>query len=378
MALLDYAQMTGNIGLLEARGTGEIFHSLTNRFYAVEFADLCTVAEEIVLRDKIFLVGKWHKQPSYIKIALKPFIDDGVFEPLNSPFQIPNLPRQPDSVLEKVKSAIYNNLTATSITNTEFEAARIQGAEQYYGVASSPLLRQMQYYRVDQKSSFDHNMCDLFSQYKQAKQIAEQMRRRYQYIANLPYINIPPIAVTAFKRSKYFEDVVYEILQLRSDFSHLRKHFAEIQTQLLEPKISPNEKHRIETVWVKRWQKLTENISAPHKVSLGNTIKPLLKHSAKFGLSYIFGDEVAISDSIKDSSEEFANEIIDYGQSYLNQKILRPVHRSVNNYLTTTDEELRTQVSRIFQKDMNKINSDMRALTQLPTSPWMQSVNSNH
>jgi hypothetical protein len=58
------ASIEHNVGLFDGRGIAETLYSLHGRFHAVEFADWCSLAEEIVLRDYILVSGKIDRPPS--------------------------------------------------------------------------------------------------------------------------------------------------------------------------------------------------------------------------------------------------------------------------------------------------------------------------
>ena len=57
-----------NKGLLDARSVGRTFAALRDRFYPVEFFDLCSIIEEMVLRDEVILVGKFESFPRYTEV----------------------------------------------------------------------------------------------------------------------------------------------------------------------------------------------------------------------------------------------------------------------------------------------------------------------
>ena len=47
-----------NVGLADARGIACTLQTLLSQFRALEFADLCAIIEEIVLRERIVVTGQ--------------------------------------------------------------------------------------------------------------------------------------------------------------------------------------------------------------------------------------------------------------------------------------------------------------------------------
>src|SRR5262245_59441692 len=129
-----------NVGLFDARGVGQILHTLGSRFRAVEFADWCTIGEELVLRDSILLTGKIDRFPRHLRLALRPYLDSGVFKPLRQAFDVPKLAEDGPRVAA-TRSALEKGLTATTPEDATFEASRVLGAEAHTGIGATPLLR---------------------------------------------------------------------------------------------------------------------------------------------------------------------------------------------------------------------------------------------
>ncbi len=140
-----YRSDSSNLGLLDARGTAQILNSLSARFSAVEFADFCTVAEELVLRDQIIVVGKLGKLPRHLRLTLQPLLDAGVLVSPGEAFCVPELPSDPRQ-LRATARAIERGLTTATIEDATYEARRLLGGEAHFGVVATPLLRQLQHF----------------------------------------------------------------------------------------------------------------------------------------------------------------------------------------------------------------------------------------
>lgn len=357
------ARFNSNTGLLDARGTAQILYNLSSHFTAVEFADFCSIAEEIVLRDQIILVGNLDKLPRHLKLQLKSFLDDGVFVSPGEAFPIPDLPSDPRQLCASA-DAIECGLTSASIDDATFEARRLLGGEAYFGVVATPLLRQLQHFGLVRRPSVENGVWDLAAQYRKLSEAAIEIRRDQQLRSELPYVSVPPIALLALQRSKYFEAVVGELFELRSELRALRLCLSDIEDRMREGKLSPKECKQLEEQWRQRWTKLAQELGAPenNRMALVSTSIPLLKNGYKIVKDVIKADYF--------SAVLSAAEWIGPGFEALGARQVRPIHRPVSNYLTTTDVELKRAVARIFATDFMKLDSDLKALAYHPNTPW--------
>lgn len=356
-----FQQFGPNTALLDARGTAQILHNLSLRFTAVEFADFCTVAEEIVLRDQIMLVGKLQKLPRHLYLALKPLLDAGVFVPVTEPFSVPELPTDPRQ-LRATKMAIERGLTSATLEDAAFEAARLMGGEARYGVVATPLLRQLQHFGLVRRPCVENTIWDLAAQYRVLSEAATNSRRRLQSCANLPQISVPPIALRAIQRSKTFEQATQAVLELRDEFGALRAAQREIEERMREGRLSPREALDLQTAWRERWERMVQKIGSAGRMAMAQTSIPLLKE----------GIRIVKSITSQDVTDVVAATIgwIGPGVDALGALQLRPIHRSVSNYLSTSDRELLRAVARIFETDFVRLDSDMKALAYQPDNPW--------
>lgn len=191
-------QLSSNTGLLDARGTAQILTSLSARFTAVEFADFCTVAEEVTLRDQIVLVGKLDRLPREQRAALRPLFDAGVFVSFGEAFSIPELPME-GRQLRATEHAIEYGLTTASADDATFEARRILGGEAHFKIPATPLLRHLQHFGLVKRPLVENTVWDLAAQYKQLADRAQALRSRMQMLSGLPQISVPPIALRAIQ-----------------------------------------------------------------------------------------------------------------------------------------------------------------------------------
>ncbi len=350
-----------NVGLIDARGTAQILRSLSCQFTAAEFADFCTVAEEIVLRDHIVVVGKLEQLPRPLHLALQPLFSDGLIVTPGEAFRIPEL--QSDSQrLSAVASAIKLGLTTTTVEDATYEARRLLGGEAHYGVVATPLLRQLQHFGIIRRPRIENTVWDLVAQYGKISNAAQDVRRRLQHAGDLPHISIPPIALTAIQRSKSFEQAIHEVFQLRRQLAPLRKHFAEIEERLREGKLSPAEAIELERTWRGRWNRMAEKLGSTGKMAVGRTSLSLLQDGIKIV-------QAAISPDAIDAVATTVGLILPAAEA-LGAMHLRPVHKSVSNYLSTNDQQLTRALAKIFDTDFVALDSDMRALAYARDNPW--------
>ncbi len=367
MAYLSH-RFNSNTGLLDARGTAQILHSLSARFSAVEFADFCTICEEIVLRDQILIVGKLEKLPRHLKQALRPLFDEKVFFSVPEAFHIPELPSD-SRQLKATELAIDRGLTTATVADATYEASRLLGGEAHFGVVATPLLRQLQHFGLVQRPCIENTVWDLAAQYHKLAELAGDVRRYLQSMAYLPQISLPPIALRAIQRSKSFEAVIGEVLELRHSFASLRNHLRDIEDRMRDGQISPAEALELESAWRQRWERLAERLGKSNsRMALARTSIPILKH----------GIEIAKCAVKQDALDAVAAAVgwIAPGVDALGSLQVRPVHRSVSNYLNTTDQEMFRAVARIFDTDFVRLDADMRSLASQSGNPWRLALES--
>jgi hypothetical protein len=356
-----------NIGLLDARGTAQILYSLSARYSAVEFADFCTVAEELVIRDAIVAVGQVEKFPKHLRVVLRPLFDAGIFINPEEAFQVPDLPSDPRQ-LRASALAIERGLTTATVDDATFEARRLLGGEAHYGIVATPLLRQLQHFGLVRRPAIENTVWDLASQYRKLSMDALALRSRFQSCAGLPQISLPPVALRAIQRSKTFEGILAEVFELRREFAPLRNHLRSIEERLSEGRLAPTQSLELENTWRLKWQRIADSMGpATNSMAMARTSLPMLQD----GLKIVKGIVSKNPMDIVTTTVGWINP----GFEALGRLQLRPVHRSVSNYLNTTDRELVGAVARIFETDFLRLDRDMRSLAYQQGSPWRLALN---
>jgi hypothetical protein len=136
-----------NKGLLDARSTGRTLVDLRRSFFPVEFFDVCSIIEEIVLRDEIVLVGKFGLLPREYRAALQPFIESGVFRICLCSTQILKSTATDPALRQAAQHAIRSGLTNASILDGDFAVTRLLGAEIDLRIPTIPLLQHLHNYQ---------------------------------------------------------------------------------------------------------------------------------------------------------------------------------------------------------------------------------------
>jgi hypothetical protein len=277
-------------------------------------------------------------------------------------FHVPDLPSDPRQ-LRASALAIERGLTTATVEDATFEARRLLGGEAHYGVVATPLLRQLQHFGLVRRPAIENTVWDLAAQYHKLSMDALSVRSHFQSCAGLPQISLPPVALRAIDRSKTFEGIIPEVLELRREFAPLRNHFRNIEDRLREGRFTPSQALALEDDWRLKWQRVADSLGpTTNQMALARTSLPLLKDGLKIVKSIVS----------KDAMDIVATTIgwINPGIEALGSLQLRPVHRSVSNYLNTTDQGLVRAVARIFETDFVRLDTDMRLLAQQPGSPW--------
>ena len=353
---MDYGP---NCGLMDARGLAQTMYVLGSGFRAVEFADACTMFEEMVLRERIVLSGKLSMFPRHLQETLRPFLADGIFIPLGCACPLPELGT--GRALKNSRMIIEAGLTATTLEDARYEVRRVLGAEEVTGTTATPLLRNLQHYDAVRRSLIETAVWDLAAQYRELADLVRSVRARLQRMSGLPVISFPPIALLAISRATDFGDVMYEVLQLRHEFRHLRAATSELEERLRTDSMTAVEALDLEYDWRRRWYAMAGEATRGARLSLGRTCPLLLKGSAKIAVAAAAGEPAMATTALVD--------IFKAGVEARRHLLFRPIHRSVSNYIQTRDLELRGSVSRLFRLDLVKIEHDMTALVRA-NSPW--------
>ena len=212
-----------NKGLLDAWSVGRTLVDLKERFYPVEFFDLCSIIEEITLRDEIVLVGKYEMLPRDYRAALHPFVANGVFRTVIVSTTILKTDVVDDTLRSSSLRARSQGLTNATLKDADYSVTRLLGAEIDLRVPTIALLQHLHNYHFVRRPALDNAICDLAGRYRDLKQRAEAAKALDYGRLGLKQIGVPPIALQVMQRARTYEQLAQEILQVRHEYRVTRQ-----------------------------------------------------------------------------------------------------------------------------------------------------------
>ena len=219
MPLLQHPSVPINVGLADLSGVAKIFYHLRYRFYPVEFADLCTIIDEIVLRDHIVLVGKTETTPKRYLDAIEPLIAADVFRLLAEPVRPQRVAPPSAPLLTAARAAAASGLTMADVADADLEVTRLLGAEAKLHLPATVLLRNLHNFGVNRRPKFEHTVVDLVQRNRRlaadARALHAEIQRHGPPVRGFVHLDVPPVALAVFKSAASFEQVIERILDLR-------------------------------------------------------------------------------------------------------------------------------------------------------------------
>ncbi|MBY0562435.1 hypothetical protein, partial [Hyphomicrobium sp.] len=259
MVLIKHSAFPPNVGLADLSGVSKIFYHLRQRFYPVEFADLCTLIDEIVLRDHIVLVGKTETTPKHYLAAIQPLIDEGVFHVLTEPFRPVRTEASSTAMRAAAQAAGRDMLTAASIEDADLEVTRLLGAEAKFGRPATVLLRNLHNFGVNRRPKFEHGIIDLVHRNRRladdARTLHTEIQRNGVPARGLVKLDVPPLALNVLKNSASFEQVIERLLDMRDTASELRYDTSVLVERLSNPATTLDQQADLTRKWEMKWRK---------------------------------------------------------------------------------------------------------------------------
>ena len=349
-----------NVGLLDARGTGSIFYSLRQKFTAVEFFDLCSVIEEFVLREKVVIVGKYNNLPRALKDPLIPFVRAGIIEINWQPTQILNVPDPTPQLLSLALKAERDGLYSSTLIDAKYEVTRVLGAEIDLKLPTTPLLRNLMYFGVSRRPHVDHAVCDLKGQYDKLSGNLDNVRWNFSKSAGIKYLSVPPIALECLQRANSFDQLCERILDARDNYAHLRNMMVELSNILSDPNINLEKYVKVVGRWEDRWRKMTEPSS--FTLGWGVSAQTLLVQGAKITAALKTGHYRSLIEPLFKAFQHCFSE--------KEERLFRPLHTSVQNYLRSSGDEIAQSISNVFDIAPSIAATQMSAVACADTSLW--------
>lgn len=354
-----------NVGLADGRGIASTLDTLSFRFRAVEFADLCTIIEEIVLRERIIITGQIDRFKPQFRQVLAPLLDAGVLVPYGRPHPLAKLPYNENQLRASVR-VLGMGLSMVSPEDARFEVSRLLGAEQACGGIALPLLRNLQHYGLLQRPRFENQVWDLAGRYRTLSEVAQRYRDHHQRLKQLPTMGIPPLALSVIGRCKSVNDICAETLQMRDEFARLRRLMTELEETLRSDRLGPAEAVAIENLWRERWEREVAATEHTGRMALARTCRSLISYGPKIVAAYTTNDPIPALEALSDLIQK-----LPCGLGFMQ---LRPLHRPVSNYMQTSDQNMRRAVANLWREDLIRIDDDMRRLAHTRSTPWRMAL----
>jgi hypothetical protein len=353
-----------NVGLADLSGVGKIFYALRYRFLPIEFADLCTLIDEIVLRDHIVLVGKRATTPQKYQDAIAQLVNAGVFRLQLESTAIQRIARPPQALIEASHAASVRGLTVATVIDADLEVTRLLGAEAQLKIPATVLLRNLHHFGVARRPRFEHAICDLVHRNKKLAEDAAYLHTEIQTygppLRGFIGVNVPPLAFSVLQRAHSFEQLIERILDLRTELVELRADALALHEQLSDPTVTVEKQKDLLRTWDRKWRKSWDDATA-NRVLIANTSVGLLARGATLVRAlgtHAWGDAFMQGvRALKDLHEAEST------------RALRQLHTPVRNYLLSSREQMSASVSRIFETDPAKIDRLMKQLAA-PNSLW--------
>lgn len=334
-------RLSPNLGLLDANATGRTFSELGNNFLPVDFFDLCSMIEEMVMRNGIVLVGKYDRLKRPYREALEPFRRDGVFIVCIERASIKKLAQVPQDVLDASRHVHNAGMTSSSVHDSNMEVTRLLGAEASWSVPTIPLLRHLHNYGFTRRRDVDHTVCDLSARFEDLRTMLEEKLRFEAQHTRTEKVRVPLLAMEVLRRARHFDDLPNAILEVRYDFRKLREAATSLAVQLNDPETNYDDYLRQVRDWNRRWQDVGAKAIAV---------------DAGIGLSSFFtlgrGAEIVQALSTCDplaavvSMIGLAPDAIELRKNLL----FRPVHYTVRNYMQHR-HLMSSTIGKIFEMD---------------------------
>jgi hypothetical protein len=199
---------------------------------------------------------------------------------------------------------------------------------------------------------FENALCDLIGQYSSVEhRIRIGMLRRGVSHPHFVNLRIPPLPFEIIRRSSSLEDVIWRTLDVRHEYSKIRREFGEVSAQLADITVSPAKKLReissLERSW-KAVHKLADGaIDVPYGKA-GGYLEQFLVSGVQLGFGLgtlepgsILGGTIGIGHSA-------ARLLTPVAQFKRAAWRLQPLSHTVRECWTTSDREMLSHLNRVF------------------------------
>jgi len=327
--------------LVDWSGFGKTIGDVQGGFSLLEFLDYCTVLEGIILYDELVPVGRKieNKWETEIDLLQKSGVLSG--ESVSAPPA--NVGPQPGN-RNRFRGSIGNAFIARSnIVDSWYETGRLVGGEKATGISALPLLRQRSIYEEYALVKEEHTFCNLITQHKELSHALQDLRRSTR-IKLIPYyvVPIPPVPLMVMQRSSSKEEFLRTAIEIREEFTSLRRALTELRELLNNPDISLDEKLKYRASWEKTWGTLGKYKDSGFSFDLADAAKD--KVSIERSLDGIGLDSISLTKVIEKAIAESCE--------LLRRKRIRILHKAAKNYITSSDGDINRQIRRFYNREV--------------------------
>ena len=217
-------------------------------------------------------------------------------------------------------------------------------AENELKVPSLPLIRQRDFYERHAKVHEEHSICNLIGKYDDLKKSLENLRNQPTlHLKNYLSVPLPPLAIQIFAMSSNIEAVFENALEVREQYTKLRKSLSQLREDLLDPSIPPFKKNKYINLWKKSWDSLLA-----YNSSNTNSTLDLATANQVFDINKAISGEWG--NVLKPSS--ILNIMLKYGDNAINKWKVRALHKTAKLYGTTSDKDIHLIIKNIFNYEL--------------------------
>jgi hypothetical protein len=343
---------------LDASALAKTSFSLKRKFSLIELLDLCSITEQLVLRDAIILTRSVYQVPQPMLEQITPWLNsDAILIAPSNP--------KPIKVSEAPNTPIFTshpdvaNHEKTTQQDAYRESGRLLGAQEAFKRSAMPLIRNFKTYDTLTKPKFSQLAFDHVARYQDdVDDLQKLLQELNKGIPNYVHMNFPPIALKILREAKSFDDIIKLSLQYRVAYSGLRKKMSEFEEMFRDPSIPPIKKMKEKQKWINAWNENQKDFRDQYMV-LANGLVGILADGVDMFGNATSGNYVASSISgagIALKGYKNIRSIIERNESWA----LSPIRSAFIDSLSTSHSEIKYIVERLFNYDPKSFDELMK------------------
>lgn len=329
-----------NAILVDARAVGALLARLSQGYFENDVSDLYDLLTQIVLRDRLWLLPAGSDLPSID--LMQPWLSNG------AALWLPKRRRGMDLLGGSRSPAGKHRFKSVE----DRRMSRFVETANVHGLPCYITADQSRSFEIVGAPKYENAFCDLLGQYGTVEhRVRTGMLRRGVAHPRLVNLRIPPVPFEIIRRSNSLEDVIWRTLDVRHDYSKIRREHSEVSARLADMSVSPASKLREIALLERSWQavhRLADGaIDVPHGKS-GGYMGQLLVSGIQLGFGLgilepgsILGGVVGVGHS----AAKLVAPAIDFNRAIWR---LQPLGRSVQGYWNASDLQMINHLHRVF------------------------------